>query len=95
MVIETRVFLSSNRKPAQKHSAETEKTPEFKTRMAKNVFNILFNQETPLKNQFFIPGRMAFLWDLDDEFGNWETPTTLLRSKAELRTDDVTLLETP
>lgn len=31
---------------------------------------------------------MAFLWDLDDEMGNWETPTTILRSKAELRQDD-------
>ncbi|XP_055340106.1 protein Red-like [Paramacrobiotus metropolitanus] len=76
-----------SKKPATKLS-EQDKTPEFKTRLAKNVYNILFNQEIPQRNQFFIPGRMAFLWDLDDEFGNWETPTTLLRSKAELRQEE-------
>lgn len=62
---------------------------EFKTRLAKNVYNLLFNHEQPQKNQLFRPGRMAFLWDLDDELGNWETPTTLIRSKAELRSDEV------
>ncbi|GAU98681.1 hypothetical protein RvY_09795 [Ramazzottius varieornatus] len=67
---------------------EADKDPEFKTRMAKNIYNILFKREVPQKNQFFRPGRMAFLWDLDDEMGNWETPTTILRSKAELRQDD-------
>jgi hypothetical protein len=84
--------MSSFRKAAPKPAVEAEKSVvEFKTRLAKNVFNILFNQEQPQKNQLFKPGRMAFLWDLDDELGNWETPTTLIRSKAELRSEEVFL----
>ncbi|OWA54405.1 putative Protein Red [Hypsibius exemplaris] len=82
-------LLAKGKKVPAKPVVEPEKgVVEFKTRMAKNVYNQLFNQERPQKNQLFKPGRMAFLWDLDDELGNWETPTTLIRSKAELRSEE-------
>lgn len=35
------------------------------------------------RNELFLPGRMAYVVDLDDEFTDTDIPTTLIRSKAD------------
>lgn len=35
------------------------------------------------RNELFLPGRMAYVIDLDDEFTDTDIPTTLIRSKAD------------
>ncbi|UYV61010.1 IK [Cordylochernes scorpioides] len=41
------------------------------------------SNEAPEKKDLFLPGRMAYVIDLDDEFAESDIPTTLLRSKAD------------
>ena len=52
-------------------------------RTAKNVYRILFQNKIPLRNEAFLPGRMAYVFDLDDEVSETDLPTTLMRSKAD------------
>lgn len=60
--------------------------PEFKSIMAKNINNIVISSRTRqiVRNELFLPGRMAYVIDLDDENNETDIPTTLMRSKAEI-----------
>ncbi|XP_065884938.1 protein Red-like [Dysidea avara] len=71
---------------------ETEKGPSvpaadedvtFKSRMAKQIFRALFQSKPPEKNELFHPGRMAYVFELDDEYAESDIPTTLIRSKTD------------
>lgn len=53
------------------------------SKMAKNVYRILFQKQIPFRNEAFLPGRMAYVFDLEDEFSESDLPTTLIRSKAD------------
>jgi IK cytokine len=54
----------------------------FQTPLGKAMYtHLLANPERP-KTELFLPGRMAFVFDLDEEFPQ-ELPTTLLRSKED------------
>jgi len=50
------------------------------TPMGKSILRLI--NKKPTKNELFLPGRMAFVFDLEDEFRQ-ELPTTLLRSKED------------
>ena len=50
--------------------------------LAKNVHRILFETEVPKKVDNFLEGRMAYVFELDDEYAESDIPTTLMRSKA-------------
>ena len=52
-------------------------------KMAKNIYRMLFQNKMPLRNEAFLPGRMAYVFDLDDEMSESDLPTTLMRSKAD------------
>ena len=54
-----------------------------KNKTAKNVCRILFEKKLCFKNESFLPGRMAYVFDLDDEFAETDIPTILMRSKAD------------
>lgn len=43
------------------------------------------------RNELFLPGRMAYVVDLDDEFTDTDIPTTLIRSKADCPSMEVEL----
>lgn len=43
------------------------------------------------RNELFLPGRMAYVVDLDDEFTDTDIPTTLIRSKADCPSMEVQL----
>lgn len=44
---------------------------------------MLFRPGQIERNELFLPGRMAYVVDLDDEFTDTDIPTTLIRSKAD------------
>lgn len=46
------------------------------------------------RNELFLPGRMAYVVDLDDEFTDTDIPTTLIRSKADCPSMEVLSLVT-
>ena len=47
-------------------------------------FSLLQTQSESHRNEFFLPGRMAYVVDLEDnELIDNDVPTTLIRSKAD------------
>ncbi|GAB1603986.1 protein Red-like [Argonauta hians] len=66
---------------------EKEEDPEdqilFKTKMGRNIYRIIFKSKYPERNELFVPSRMAYVVDLDDEFADSDVPTTLIRSKTD------------
>ena len=61
---------------------------------ARNIYMTLFRNKAPERSELFLPGRMAYVVDVTDEYGeNDDIPTTSIRSKAdcpslEVRTTD-------
>lgn len=41
------------------------------------------------RNELFLPGRMAYVVDLEDDYAETDIPTTLIRSKADCPTMEV------
>ena len=65
----------------------------FRTRMGKNIFKQLFQTKVPERNELFLPGRMAYVVDLEDEFGDSDVPCTSIRSKADCPSLEVRRVE--
>ncbi|XP_030010107.1 protein Red [Sphaeramia orbicularis] len=66
-----------------KKDVEPEEKMEFKTRLGRNIYRVVFRSGQLERNELFLPGRMAYVVDLDDEFTDTDIPTTLIRSKAD------------
>ncbi|KAM3601443.1 uncharacterized protein V6R79_013024 [Siganus canaliculatus] len=66
-----------------KKDIEPEEKIEFKTRLGRNIYRVVFRTGQMERNELFLPGRMAYVVDLDDEFTDTDIPTTLIRSKAD------------
>lgn len=67
---------------------------KFNSTFAANIYDLAIKRakvQLPQRNEMFIPGRLAFAWDLDDVDEDGEViptsdiPTTVIRSKADLR----------
>ena len=56
----------------------------FKSGMGRRIFNSIFDSKIPEFNDLFLPGRMAYAMDLDDD-DDEDIPTTVIRSKADLQ----------
>ncbi|KAG2456122.1 RED protein, partial [Polypterus senegalus] len=69
-----------------KKDEDPEQKIEFKTRLGRNVYRILFKNRGGERNELFLPGRMAYVVDLEDEYADTDIPTTLIRSKADCPT---------
>uniref|UniRef100_A0A2I3T541 IK cytokine n=2 Tax=Pan TaxID=9596 RepID=A0A2I3T541_PANTR len=54
--------------------------------VGRNVYRMLFKSKAYERNELFLPGRMAYVVDLDDEYADTDIPTTLIRSKADCPT---------
>lgn len=72
-----------------KKDEDPENKIEFKTRLGRNVYRMLFKSKAYERNELFLPGRMAYVVDLDDEYADTDIPTTLIRSKADCPTMEV------
>lgn len=57
----------------------------------RNVYRMLFKSKAYERNELFLPGRMAYVVDLDDEYADTDIPTTLIRSKADCPTMEVSV----
>uniref|UniRef100_A0A8D3AZS9 Protein Red n=1 Tax=Scophthalmus maximus TaxID=52904 RepID=A0A8D3AZS9_SCOMX len=66
-----------------KKDVEPEEKIEFKSRLGRNIYRVVFRTGVVERNELFLPGRMAYVVDLDDEFTDTDIPTTLIRSKAD------------
>ena len=44
---------------------------------------MVFKSKPPERNEHFLPGRTAYLIELEDEMAESDIPTTVLRSKAD------------
>ncbi|KAM3869027.1 protein Red [Diretmus argenteus] len=66
-----------------KKDVEPEEKIEFKTRLGRSIYRVVFRSGLVERNELFLPGRMAYVVDLDDEFTDTDIPTTLIRSKAD------------
>ena len=51
----------------------------------------MFKNKQPERNELFLPRRMAYVVDLEDEFADSDIPTTMIRSKADCPTLEVSL----
>ncbi|ROJ62457.1 Protein Red [Anabarilius grahami] len=69
-----------------KRDEDPEQKIEFKTRLGRNIYRILFKGRQMERNELFLPGRMAYVVDLEDEYADTDIPTTLIRSKADCPT---------
>ncbi|XP_033834760.1 protein Red [Periophthalmus magnuspinnatus] len=69
-----------------KKEVEPEEKMEFKTRLGRNIYRVVFRSGQSERNELFLPGRMAYVVDLEDEFTDTDIPTTLIRSKADCPT---------
>ena len=50
---------------------------------AKNIYRTIFKVKPLERNELFLPKRMAYVVDLEDDFVESDVPTTLIRSKAD------------
>ena len=58
----------------------------------RNIYRTLFKNKLPERNELFLPKRMAYVVDLDDEYDT-DIPTTLIRSKADCPSVEVSFPE--
>jgi len=59
----------------------------------RNVYRFLFSRKLPERNELFLPGRMAYVVDLEDDYAESDIPTTLIRSKADCPSLEVSFLQ--
>ena len=52
----------------------------------------MFSRRQPERNELFLPGRMAYVIDLEDDMMESDIPTTLIRSKADCPSLEVGLV---
>ena len=68
---------------AAQPAEDTKSKHEIKSTLARNIHRALFDKNLPERNELFAPGRMAYVVDLEDEFGESDVPTTVIRSKTD------------
>ncbi|XP_042910919.1 protein Red [Parasteatoda tepidariorum] len=62
---------------------DEEEEIHFRTKLGKNIYRQVFRHRYCERSELFLPNRMAYIIDLEDEFAESDIPTTLLRSKAD------------
>jgi len=67
----------------KKREENREEEVQFKTKLGKNIYRALFKDRPPQRNDLFLPGRTAYRIDLDEEYVDFDIPTTVVRSKAD------------
>merc|ERR1711874_135006 len=72
-----------DKKEAEKKTAEEELKIECRTTLAKNVVRSVFKPDSHRVHELFLPGRMAYVMELEEE-GETDIPTTTIRSKKDV-----------
>lgn len=73
-----------------KEEEDPEEKIQFKTKLGRNIYRVVFKSKPLQRNELFLPKRMAYAVDLEDEYGDFDIPNTVIRSKT-----DCPSLETP
>ncbi|XP_071908992.1 suppressor of mec-8 and unc-52 protein homolog 2-like [Coffea arabica] len=64
-------------------ASKEDQTLSFRTATAKSVYQWMIKPQTTIKtNEMFLPGRMSFIFNMENGYSN-DIPTTLHRSKAD------------
>ncbi|XP_027177023.1 suppressor of mec-8 and unc-52 protein homolog 2 [Coffea eugenioides] len=64
-------------------ASKEDQTLSFRTATAKSVYQWMVKPQTTIKtNEMFLPGRMSFIFNMENGYSN-DIPTTLHRSKAD------------
>ncbi|XP_025087492.1 protein Red-like isoform X1 [Pomacea canaliculata] len=66
-----------------KEEEDPEEKILFKTKLGRNIYRTLFKNRLPERNELFLPKRMAYAVDLEDEYGDFDIPNTIIRSKVD------------
>ncbi|ERE77593.1 protein Red-like protein, partial [Cricetulus griseus] len=66
-----------------KKDEDPENKIEFKSRLGRNMYQMLFKSKSYERNELFLPGLMAYVVDLDDEYADTDIPTALILRKAD------------
>ena len=83
--------FDNRKKAAEEEEGQDEVKMHFRTRMAKNIYKHLFQTKLAERNELFLPGRMAYVVDLEEEFAESDIPCTSIRSKADCPTLEVNI----
>uniref|UniRef100_A0A3Q3WWK2 Uncharacterized protein n=1 Tax=Mola mola TaxID=94237 RepID=A0A3Q3WWK2_MOLML len=83
-----RAEITSKEKEEEDMMEKVQKEAKYETTLnvtshSRNIFRVVFRSSQLERNELFLPGRMAYVVDLDDEFTDTDIPTTLIRSKAD------------
>lgn len=70
-------------KQKDKEENDNEDEVEFTTKIGQKIYKALFRNRPAERNELFQPGRMAYVFDVEDEYAESDIPTTLIRSKAD------------
>ncbi|XP_073990622.1 IC cytokine homolog beag [Rhodnius prolixus] len=82
-------------KPKKEKKTKEEEEMVFKTRLGRNIYKVALGNHEVERNPLFSQGRMAYVVELNDEMADSDIPTTLLRSIADVPTQEsVTTLTT-
>lgn len=83
--------LTTNNVGSEEKIDEVSVEDEIKSPFARKIYQkavVEASKENPLKNELFIAGRMAFVFELSDERGHYSSafgiPTSIIRSKADI-----------
>ncbi|XP_062182512.1 suppressor of mec-8 and unc-52 protein homolog 2-like [Phragmites australis] len=74
---------ADDEKDAKSRTTKEDKAVSFRTATAKSVYQWIIKPQSIVKaNEMFLPGRMSFIYNVEDGLTN-DIPTTLHRSKAD------------
>ena len=73
----------ADKKDSEAKDEEESGLSECRTTMGKNLMRLVFNSDGPKSNELFMPGRMAYVMDLEED-GESDIPTTSIRSKKDV-----------
>lgn len=75
------------KKKEEPHSDEDDNKLQFKTKLGRNLHRVLFESKPPKCNELFLPHRMAYIVELNEE--EVDVPITSIRSKADCPSSEV------
>lgn len=81
-IVEEQILENEKMEASEKQESDD---MEIKTVMGRNILRLITIQKskTVERNEMFMPGRMAYLVELEDETAESDIPTTIIRSKSD------------
>ncbi|XP_078371756.1 protein Red-like isoform X2 [Oculina patagonica] len=80
---ELNALKKTKHKQKDKEENDNEDEVELTTKLGQKIYKALFRNRPAERNELFQPGRMAYVFDVEDEYAESDIPTTLIRSKAD------------